>query len=58
MGHDIQAVSGHNLNTSSMESLAKDLSDRLDATIVYGYSDDTFIEGISKGDHEFIVLLG
>ena len=56
MGHDIKAVSGHKLNTSSMESLAKDLSDRLDVTIVYGYSDDTFIEGISKGDHEFIVL--
>lgn len=37
MGHDVHAICNHRLNTGSIESLAKDLSDRFDVTVDYGY---------------------
>lgn len=36
MGWDIVSVGQHNLNISSLENLAKDLSERLDINIIYG----------------------
>ncbi len=36
MGWDIISVGQHNLNTSSIKNLAKDLSERLDVNIIYG----------------------
>lgn len=44
MGHDICAIGNHKLNTTSMEGLAQDLSDRIDATVEFGYIEDVYIE--------------
>ena len=56
MEHYLAALSGHQLRTNSLKELAKDLSDRLDISIAYGYTDKMFIEGISNGDKEFVTL--
>lgn len=39
MGHDVHNIGSHNLNTSSLEALAKDLSNRFKANIEYGVYD-------------------
>lgn len=36
MGWDIVSIGQHNLNTSSLENLARDLSERLNINIVFG----------------------
>lgn len=36
MGADVYTVGRHNLDTNSLESLAKDLSDRFKVNIQYG----------------------
>lgn len=35
MGHDVHTIGKHSLNTSSIESLAKDISERLKANVEY-----------------------
>lgn len=44
MGHDVYNVRRHNLNTSSIEGLAEDLSKRLKANVEYGYYDTFFFD--------------
>ncbi len=41
MGSDVHSVGRHNLDTSSLESLARDISNRFKANVKYGV-DDTF----------------
>ena len=41
MGRDVHSVGRHNLDTSSLEALAKDLSNRFKANVVFGV-DDSF----------------
>lgn len=40
MGKDTSVICNHNLNISSLKDLALDLSNRLQATIIYGYKED------------------
>lgn len=37
MGHDVHIIGNHNLDLSSMEALAKDISKRFKANVEYGY---------------------
>jgi hypothetical protein len=39
MGSDINTIGRHLLNASSLESLAKEISDRFNLNIIYGYQD-------------------
>lgn len=56
MGHDVQAMTNHQLNTSSIAMLAEDLANRLQVNVQYGYRDDVFIEGISEHTNKIIIL--
>jgi hypothetical protein len=56
MGHDVQAIANHQLNTSNMQLLASDLATRLNATVQYGYKDDLFIEGISNETYDVVII--
>lgn len=44
MGHDVRNIFHHNLNTSSLEALAKDLSVRFKANILFGVYDTFFFD--------------
>ena len=59
MGRDVHSVGRHNLDTSSLEALAKDLSNRFKANVVYGADDffffdwDGFLRGATGEDWVF-----
>ena len=55
MGHDIQAIVNHNLNTSSIEAFAQDLSDRFNRTVQYGYFDGAFVKGFTEGSDKQVI---
>ncbi len=55
MGHDVIPIGHHSLNTSSIQSLAEDLSNRFDAEIIFGYQDD-WVGNNYNGSFEFIEL--
>lgn len=48
MNEESKIISTHNLDCSSLENLAKDIADRLDCNIEYGYHQ------IHDGQHEFV----
>ncbi len=55
MVHELIALGQHGLDTSSLEVLARDLSDRLGVTVLYGYQDDWLDpERGFEGTYEFI----
>lgn len=54
MGHDVIAIGQHSLKTTSIEALAKDLSERWNATILYGYPDDWIDEKENMPSFEFV----
>lgn len=64
MGHDVNILGKHRLNTESVEALANDLSIKLRANIVYGYFDEFQWEiydnskelRITTGSYDWIVL--
>lgn len=56
MGHDVQAIGNHQLNTSNMQLLAQDIATRLNATVQYGYRDDLYIEGISNETFDVVII--
>ena len=47
MGYDINIIARHRLNTENVESLAKDLSEALDANIEYGYHHE-YVVNVNK----------
>ena len=42
MGHDVHIIGNHNLDTSSMEALAKDISNRFKVNVEFGYYENMF----------------
>jgi uncharacterized protein with ParB-like and HNH nuclease domain len=48
MNEEVKIISNHNLDCSSLENLAKDIGNRLDCNIEYGYYQN------NKGQHEFV----
>ena len=42
MGHDVHIIGNHNLDISSMEALAKDISKRFQANVEFGYYENMF----------------
>lgn len=56
MGHDVQAMTNHQLNTSSMAVLAEDLANRLQVNVQYGYRDDLYIEGVSNQTFDLVII--
>lgn len=64
MGHDVNIIGKHRLNTESVEALANDLSDKLGANIVYGYHevfqweicDNTKELNLSDGSGDWVEL--
>ena len=48
MNEEVKIISIHNLDCSSLENLAKDIGNRLDCNIEYGYYQN------NNGQHEFV----
>lgn len=58
MGWDIQTLGKHNLDISSISSLAKELAEKLDINIKYGYYQDYTIDVTKKRISENISIKG
>lgn len=55
MGNLTAIFSNHSLNTKSIEILAQQLSEKLHATVVYGYSANLEVEALQwAGDYRFV----
>jgi hypothetical protein len=53
MGHDVIPIGQHRLDTSSIITIAQELADRFNATILYGYTDDRIGKNY-QGSFKFI----
>ncbi len=59
MGHDIVPIGNHKLNTSSLEKLAEDLSNRININIKYGYWGETeYFELLNEKGNDDLIILG
>jgi hypothetical protein len=55
MGHDVQILGQHTLNTSTLIYIAADLAERLNATVKFGYKDNWVLDE-KHGTFDFIKL--